>query len=454
MSNLIYLFDDTAQKQQWFVRIVKQLSETGFDGGVSPDWSDPTKAQVLSQDAHAVFQALCDERAIGYLVDLKIPVQDQEIGKLRRMLNEHDVWAKTAVNRFDALLNSQDPVFQSNVLRIEYQFALLILTAVHCIGKPAMLVSTLAEGGVRDQIEALNLHTFSYGGFPTWTSPTGTTDDLNTIGEWPKRIAALIDPLERLKVLTDGWFAKDKPDWQDFEKDGIPHNVDAFTEPEWGRYRKYVEEKLSFLTISDNTWISTDERKALHACLKHSFGSFAKWTGTVTADRDICLATVLLLLLLVISRSFPEQISGLVGDLKWTSFLVTEGKPQSFIENSQSHELAAKAVRCIFNLFSSVVTLKDSSNQIGITEIFAPRDNEEYFRIKTAWNSDQITEAFQAFQRDYANRAADCEALCFPSAKFLGNYVKLLLLSQSGENQLGARGGIWLDRKGYLNIGR
>lgn len=454
MSNIVYMFDDTMQKQAWFLRIVEHISAKSTDVKVPRDWCDPTTAISLSQDANAVFQALCDEGAIGYLVDLKIPAQEQEIKKLRDLLNGHDEWAKNSVNRFDAYFAIQDPVFQANVLRPEYQFAILILSAIHCLGKPAMLVSTLAEGGVRDQIEALNLHTFSYGGFPTWTSPNGTADDLQTIGEWPLRIAGLIDPLDRVNLITEGWFSKDKPAWQNFENDGLPHNVESLTEPEWQSYQKYLSSKLAFLVVSSETWKSNDERKALHACLKHSFGSFAKWTGNSTADKDICLASVLLLLLLVISRSFPDQTSKFVSNLKWTSFLITDGQPHPFFENSQNPEMAAKTVRCIFNLFSSIVILKNSNNQIGITEICAPRDNEGYFRIGVAWTSDQIKNACQMFQRDYAIQAAESEALCFPSAKFLGNYVKLLLLTQSGENQLGSRGGIWLDEKGYINVGQ
>jgi hypothetical protein len=463
----VYMIEDGIDKQKWFLLMLRKANVLAADVGLGVSFESGfgddafRSSQICSRTPSHLMESLRAPDAI-YLVDLKLLESPEDRGGLLVLMQEApEVWAQRAARKYLQL--APEPTVDtalgqtlSGLASTAEQYALstLLLLAAKELGRPVLFVSTQGSWGDVTNIKEAGLATVPSEAFPS-TDPELCEEQKKQayILNWAKRIIAMVNPLDRLRVVSANWFKLGvETGWQSTATDGLPHDPD----PEWQRltlaeHRECVGQ--AFPWSPESWWRNTKLAEALHRCLKASVGYHAQWMGE-DPRYGLCLGGAYLLFLLAIAQKFPESVyEFLVVDWNAFTFSVNDYmRPIPFLPSQESED-ADRSVRTLYELFCTILPLKDRPEQLAVAGIEGPFNGQAYFRLKLKWSVEQIAECTatinssieDAFTKDY---------LTLPRGKTVGAFLRFLICSQSRRVGMGAIGSIALDKDGWLRVGR
>lgn len=438
----VYMIEDLEDKQACFLRILEYANALAKDAGLSESFepgfsSVPKDAREAALRSADLWKALEDDRGI-YLIDLDLVSADESF--LDRFDTDEDAVYSEVNACYEELRKTQATKTLVSKALDDYAIAVHILLYCKLKRKPALLVSTQPSAALVSEVRRLNLATSANETFPQ--DPNNLEPE--TVDTWARLLLGLSDPLNRIKGLTSGWFAKKKGvEWRNFREDGLPHDPDGWKEIDISGHRDHVSSV--FPNFPQRWWDDELKATALHECLKTAIGAHAQWMGRFH-DKPLSLGGAYLFFLLALWQKHPSMKDEFLVD-DWTCFCtVTPNKkvvPHSFL-GYQHPECAERSVRSLYEFFLSIVDLGDGQT-IGLSEFIPPRKGRPYFCLRLNWSPEDFRKIAIELQTKIEEGFKNQAGLALPQGKTVGAFLRFLVASQIRDRGFGAKGVLCID---------
>lgn len=442
----VYLVDDSPERHQRLITIVKHLHEltgSSVEPGFGNDAPSALRRCVDPGELAGIFQ---NENDAIFIIDLVLlnashEAADTLIDELTRLAGDEPGAARSL-----ALLEAIDEYQKAKSggklrgLSARFPLPVLVMILARRLKFPSFLTSTQAEGEDIETIVIEELAAMSPRPLYKEKREKRHEDDLITI--WCTALSKhLKHPLDQLNERTAGWFSDQAPL-------GAPgHNRD---ESKVEAHKSCIKGVLPW--APDTWWSDREAAEATHQCLKNGIGDHAAWIARGEDGREFTLASAFLIFQIVLHRRFPEHMGSLlVSVVDWKPF-IQPAKDASMLLPflpPQNPPDARRSVQALYEFFDAIISFDTDPNRLAVTQVTGPSPTRHSFGLKLAWAS-QVGNLSEAM-RTFAETSLD--NLRVPAAgKTLGAFLRFIVASQVRRAGLGTIGTISIDGQGWVRI--
>ena len=338
----LYLVEDNVKKAYYFQPIIDAANKAALDRNIS--FSDGFEGmwETAQYDPQLLLKAVQDKEGIC-LIDLDLPQPKhrralEEIASHLRDENELDV-----LNEFNRI--------NTKIGNKNYELGLMLLCLCRHYGTKFLLQST---AGSPVAIEDLKQEGVKHILWP-WDPERDFTPMINATA---LKILSLIDVVDELRDLTEGWFKKDYGP-------GATHLWHTWQPERLDEHREIV--KAVWPWFPDSWWGTEASASILHENLKRLCGAGTCWMSDANDARPLSIGAAYLLVSLVMEHRFPGWVLQ-SPEHRVNSF---EGLNDSILDwlPRQGRDVAEKSLRAFVDLVQLIAVSKDDVAVPSLTSV-------------------------------------------------------------------------------------